>query len=97
MSTIEFVHKIKDKKLCIRELDALLPSAEGATIGRGIQGRVVKSDLSPVPFPDGKGCLQAKVNELRDVQMWRFPMPDIIYQIIKKFRVLSTERMKLWN
>jgi len=47
-----------------------------------------------VAYLDG---LQAKVNALREVQMWRFAMPDIKYRIIKKFRVLSTERMKLWN
>jgi len=32
------------------ELDALLPSAEGATIGRGVQGRVV---MSPTLNPKG--------------------------------------------
>jgi hypothetical protein len=25
-------------------------------------------DLSPVPFPNGKGCLLAKVNVVREVQ-----------------------------
>jgi len=36
-------------------LDALLPSAEGATIGRGVQGRVVRA--TPIPsFPQvGEG------------------------------------------
>ena len=47
-------------------------AVRAATAGRGVQGRVVKSDLSPVPFPpssslpksgrsaqdDGKGCLR---------------------------------------
>ena len=28
----------------------------------------MKSDLSPVPFPNGKGCLLAKVNALRELQ-----------------------------
>ena len=28
----------------------------------------MKSDLSPVPFPNGKGCLLAKVNVLRELQ-----------------------------
>ena len=29
---------------------------------------MMAKDLSPVPFPNGKGCLLAKVNALRDVQ-----------------------------
>ena len=28
----------------------------------------MKSDLSPVPFPNGKGCLLVKVNPLRELQ-----------------------------
>ncbi len=28
----------------------------------------MKNDLSPVPFPSGKGCLLAKVNALRELQ-----------------------------
>lgn len=28
----------------------------------------MKGDLSPVPFPNGKGCLLAKVNALRELQ-----------------------------
>jgi len=27
----------------------------------------MKSDLSPVPFPNGEGCLLAKVNVLREL------------------------------
>ncbi len=29
----------------------------------------MKSDLSPVPFPNGKGCLLAKINPLREPQV----------------------------
>lgn len=29
----------------------------------------MKSDLSPVPFPNGKGCLLAEVNALRELQV----------------------------
>jgi hypothetical protein len=28
----------------------------------------MKDDLSPVPFPFGKGCLLAKVNVVRELQ-----------------------------
>ncbi len=39
----------------------LLPSAEGATARRSVQGRVVKSDLTPVPSPTGEGRLRAGI------------------------------------
>jgi hypothetical protein len=29
---------------------------------------MMEKDLSPVPFPNGKGCLLAKVNALRELQ-----------------------------
>lgn len=42
-----------------------IPSAEGATAGRGVQGRIVKAKkLTHVPSPKGDGCLLTKVNVL---------------------------------
>ena len=29
----------------------------------------MKGDLSPVPFPNGKGCLLVEVNSLREMQV----------------------------
>jgi len=39
---------------------------DGVHVGYGVQGRVVKSDLSPVPLPNGKGCLLEEINVLRE-------------------------------
>jgi hypothetical protein len=45
------------------------------------RGEVVKSDLSPVPSPNGKGCLLANVDALREVQSAL--MPSILDKVFK--------------
>jgi len=48
----------------LREWDAV----RAATAGRGVQRRVVKGDLTPVPSAKGDGCLLVKVNSLQESQ-----------------------------